>query len=576
MSIRPKEAFEAAQTFSLRDALGADLSAPQLPQSTGGNLKFNLGGLKQAALSPPEPAVQARPVSFPAGLSMRFAQAPVFEARSAPAMTHAPQKNTPLPNLSFANMQSGPGKQRMFGSQRDAAVIKEAANTKSDVMRLTAYVDELTNRLKKTQSKLEQTEHQLTRTSQVLCHERQASDQTITSYKKDLAQAHDAETKLRGEIATNKKKSALQDSTFMTSVGSALASDDQMRMQQRNLQELETKVKAMGEFKVILESELAKLNGLRDAAQTELVGVKSTYDTGVAKIEAANTQLTAAKRALEAVQVDHGSIVERLALSKVEEATLTEALSSLRACKVTAEEETATAKKATQAMLAEHGEASRKLADVQRKVAQLQCQADSATDSLAAKNDECAEAEKRLADVCNVPALTPTHAPMDDVPMFTLDVTDCAIEEPTDLPKEGETGGPPVSKCKSDATKDDDEPVPTSAPAAPSKKAKRRATISGALAPDHQLCTGPTGAAVESFIGGCSQGIAHLLGTDAPISLTLQHVAFVGSRHALIEAGAGKDDPTSLMINAVVGDLKQKLTEISEQQPVWRAVAPLA
>jgi hypothetical protein len=30
------------------------------------------------------------------------------------------------------------------------------------------------------------------------------------------------------------------------------------------------------------------------------------------------------------------------------------------------------------------------------------------------------------------------------------------------------------------------------------------------------------------------------------------------------------------MVNAVVSDLKTKLTEISEQQPVWRAVAPLA
>ena len=476
-------------------------------------------------------------------------------------------------------MQSTPGKQRLFGSHRDAVVQQAAANTKSDVMRLTAYVDELTGRLKKMQSKLDQTEHQLTRTSQVLCHERAAADQTISGYKKDLGQAHETETKLRGELAANKKKSALQDSTFMASVGSALASDDQMRMQQRNLQELETKVKAMGEFKVIIEGEVAKLTGLRDAAKKELLDVKGTYESELAKIETANVELSDAKKALEAVRVDHGSIVERLAKSKVEEATLTEAVSALRVTKSTAEQEAATAKKATHAMLLEHGDASRKLAEVQRKVADLEGQATTVVASLAVKNEHCAAAEKRLADVSQAPVLAPAEPPHGAVPVFTLDgapTASCAVEE-AEAPKEGETAGGPVPKCKAEEKEEDEtQPAPTSAPAAPSKKAKRRASVSGALAPDQQLCTGPTGARVESLQNSCCEGIAHLLGTDAPVGLTLQHVAFVGSRHALIEAAGGKDDPTSQMINAVVGDLKQKLTEISEQQPVWRAVAPLA
>jgi len=75
--------------------------------------------------------------------------------------------------------------------------------------------------------------------------------------------------------------------------------------------------------------------------------------------------------------------------------------------------------------------------------------------------------------------------------------------------------------------------------------------------------------------------IASVLATDAPVGLTLQRVAFVGSEHCVLDTGStggnpGNDDPTALMINAVVGDLKEKLLEISQQQPVWRAVAPLA
>ena len=56
MSVRPKEAFEAAQQFSLRDALGTDPNSPQIPQPGGGNLRFNLAGLNK-----PAPAAHRHP-----------------------------------------------------------------------------------------------------------------------------------------------------------------------------------------------------------------------------------------------------------------------------------------------------------------------------------------------------------------------------------------------------------------------------------------------------------------------------------------------------------------------------------
>ena len=86
--------------------------------------------------------------------------------------------------------------------------------------------------------------------------------------------------------------------------------------------------------------------------------------------------------------------------------------------------------------------------------------------------------------------------------------------------------------------------------------------------------------------GGCD-AVAAILAIDAPVGLTLRRIAFVGDTHAIFADATGAtgatggspattDDPTTDMISAVVSDLKAKLTELSHEQPVWRAVAPLA
>ena len=607
MSVRPREAFEAAQQFSLRDALGADPTAPQLPQSTGGNLTFNLASLGKSAAPLPVAMAEtpvARPIFASTGLSLRFAHAPVPESK--PSVLVPAGTGHSLPNLSFTSMGHGSSKPHsIFGGQHAAAHAKEQAAVKSDVMRLTAYVDELTSRLKKTQHRLDQTEAQLTRTSQVLCHERQAADQTLVGYKQDLAQAHENETRLRTELAASKKKSSLTDSSFMASVGSALASDEQTRLQQRNLSELETKVGAMGDFKVKLEAEVAKLESLRAAALKDLNEQRTLQDEQARVAALAKEELKAAQKQLAEVNADHSSIQERLAVAKVEEATLSEALSAMRVEKAKAEAETASARSATRAMLLEHGDASGKLCEVQKRIDELEGRQESATKELEATRARAAAAEDKLATVHaaaaagpEVPTLSPARATPEAVPAFTLDIG-CSLEEEPKA-NEGTTAGAPVPKCgegkgsededeESNASNGEEETSPPNTgapPPAPRKPTKRRAVISGALAPNRTLSMGldmsnlPGAAAVRSV-----NAVASVLSTDAPIELTLQRVAFVGSTHAIFmdaptaatgSAQGDQEDPTSKMVNAVVGDLKSKLTEISQQQPVWRAVAPLA
>ena len=562
MSVRPREAFEAAQQFSLRDALGADPSAPQLPATAGGNLKFNLSGISSKPSAPSPTAAEAttvRPVTAPSGLSLRFAQAPVAEPKK-PILI--PAAGPMLPNLSFASVAQSTGKHSILGSQYNAIQAKEQANHKADVMRLTAYVDELTARIKKTQHRLEQTEQQLTRTSQVLCHERQASDQMLSGYKKDLAQAHDTETKLRAEIAANKKKSALTDSTFMSSVGSALASDEQIRLQQRNLSELETKVGAMGDFKVKLESEIAKLEGLRKAAIKDLEEQRVANEEQVRIAAVAKEELSSAQKQLAEIKADHGTITERLATAKVEEATLSEALSAMRVEKAKAEAETASARSATQAMLLEHGDAARKLCELQTQIKGLQAKEEEAAKTLQATEARALAAATAVAEL----------------------PTDAVLAQPASVLE------PSLNSCSNSCLEGDKDASCEPAafqPPAPNKPAKRRAMVSGALAPDHQLCTGMDMANMPggSGAGHASNSVVSMLATDAPIELTMQRVAFVGSTHAIfIDAPTGATGTTSAstgkaaseMIKAVVGDLKNRWMELSQQHPPWRPVAPLA
>ena len=623
MSVRPREAFEAAQTFSLRDALGADPTAPQINASGGGNLKFNLSGLERplntapAATTPPTPPVglplpSSRVPGVPTNLSMRFAQPQAPAPRASVLMPVG--SGQALPNLSFTQMSQTGKPHSIMGGQQTALAAKESAATRSDVMRLSAYVDELTSRLKKTQHRLDQTEAQLTRTSQVLCHERQAADQTLAGYKNDLAQAHETETKLRSDLAASKKKTTLTDSTFMNSVGSALASDEQVRLQQRNLNELETKVGAMGDFKVKLESEIAKLDSLRKAALADLEKERVTQDEHARVAAVAKEELISAQKQLSEVKVEHGGIQERLAAAKVEEATLSEALSALRLEKVKAEAETASARSATRAMMLEHGDISGKLHSVQKRVDELQDQQQTADKALQDTQLRAAEAEEKLAAItaaAEVPrarALSPQPPPT-EVPTFTLDAgtsTCCALPaDEESKPKDGTTAGAPVAVCghgrekkgkgeKEAENAENAEQQDTGNPAAaglsasaPGKPPRRCAVISGALAPNRELSSGFNDMAKIPGMhsGKFASSVASLLATDAPVGLTLKRVAFVGCTHAVFmdgETGAtdsapsAQSDPTSQMINAVVGDLKSKLTEISELQPVWRAVAPLA
>ena len=99
MSARPRDVYEGASNFSLRNVVQAQ-AMPVASRPTGGQLKFNLSGIGSTAQTPPPPSHPMTP-RMPASLSMRFtALLPTSEPVAHPVI--AP---TMMPNLSFTSMQ---------------------------------------------------------------------------------------------------------------------------------------------------------------------------------------------------------------------------------------------------------------------------------------------------------------------------------------------------------------------------------------------------------------------------------------------------------------------------------------
>ena len=385
MSARPRDVYEGAASFSLRNVITTE--AARLPSKpASGQLKFKLDGIGAAVAAPVSQPATPR---FPAALSMRF-------AASLPASEHAPAlqptaMTAQMPNLSFTSMQAS--KTANLLSNRAAAIAKqEQVDAKADIMRLTAYVDELTGRLKKSQQKLIDTESQLHRTSQALATERHTSESQATSYRQSLTQAHEMEAKLRAELSNRPKRSALTESHFMHSVGSILQDEKREHAASEKLLELETKVRAMGDAKVLIESEIGALKELKAKAQKELDDIrfraeemkqlKETSESTMseklvllqAKCKSAEEGATAAARAMEGTEAEHKALSQKLTTAQATETELIAAISALNTAKVEAEAECASSKKQLQAMMVEHGDVSGKVAIVKGKLEELRKQ----------------------------------------------------------------------------------------------------------------------------------------------------------------------------------------------------------
>lgn len=677
MSARPRDLYEGAGNFSLRNALAthpqAVASAPQAVQSTA-QLKFNLGSLApppppspspspaaHGFFTPPIPTGQGTTQRFPQALNMRFTQSLPVAANVVQNVqeTGMPINASNIPNLSFTSMSSMPHSARppsILGGRTAAAAKQEQANAQADVMRLTAYVDELTSRLKKCNQKLQDTESQLHRTSQALASERQHGEATIKAYKSDLSMAHDVETKLRAELSNRPKRSALTESHFMQSVGSVLQDEHREHEASEKLLDLESKVKGMCDAKVLIESEMAALKELKAKAQSELDDIRSRAQEVralsnaseneisekvaimQAQCKAAQKDAVDAKAALDSAKAAHAAVNDHMADAMRQETQLVAAISSLNASKIEAEAGADAAKAELQKMLLEHGDVANKLSAARDALASLKHQEKAAQDGLAVakqkwtdatvtstststsadnaelhgyttkidalrmeiaatqKEAEVAKATKQRIDVAKV-ELEGYEAKLEQVQIRLAESESllCKTTEKlrglnNEIEKKEAIGAVPAFQLDAGAKIPEsllfqmggETQVVAHPETVPQVTAtsKPRTSVFGASAPSKTLCSGAgaNSAAIAARTLPACAGTLALVAVDAPPHITLHRVNFLGDRHAFLDVSAApsKEDPSSQMINAVVADLKTKLTEISEQQPVWRAVAPLA
>lgn len=520
MSLRPREAYESAQQFSLHSALGGAPAAVPTQARMSSGLSFDLGAVPQLQQRPPTQVAAAAPavVQAPSGLSLRFGGGTVIRHSVGAQVQPSPQpSSTPQHAFHAHGIPPTSMPPLTLSTARSVLSSNQAATHDAAVMRLTAQVEELNTKLRKAESRLVQTEAQLTRTSHVLCNERQSSEKAIQSFKRDLGKARDAECKLHAELKST-KKSTLKNSSFMASVGSALASDEQIQAQQRSMQELETKVTALGEFKVKLETEVAALQVERAEVQKVLDAARVEQEEHLLKAKAATAEMAGAETAMEQMAKEHALLTEKLAAARVEEATVSETVSALHITRETMDAENAKVSASTQAMLLKHGDASRTLVEVRARVTEL----------------ETKEASLMAATVA------------------ALQKEKGTLVQPTVRRRGSITGAAALQ-----------QPLSTGIP---SGSVASQAAHRAHLSPSRDCIAAPL--SIDSPIDLALKRVAfvgsnHVMVIHEPTGGALKQVAPHDEEH------------TAAMVTAVVGDLKMKLTEISAREPIWRDVAPL-
>jgi len=623
MSVRASDAFEAGSKFSLRDVVQQSQTNPTSIVVPAPGLKFNLNGLK-AETSPAAAApVAALPKLALNGLSLRF------DAPQAPATPKAVQAPPPLAPTPSKAPEPPPPRRPLFSMRQQAST---SDTMQSNVMRLTAYVDDLDKRLQRTQNKLENTELQLARTSQQLCAERQTAGAKVEVFKADLASAHETESKLRAELASRPAKTSLNESAFSAAVSGVLLEEDRTDKLNRQSTELEMKIQGLGEAKVQLEAEINKLTELRGAAKLEMEQIQASSEELQALSKEARMELQKNQEELTAVET-------RLAIANEQVATAEAAIDTAKASAVAAQVDaeavaadamasaSETAAKAAELASKAEEEAAVKVAlamesasETAAKAAETAAKAEEAAATKAALADEAAsrlseeatlrqerakvaiaraleleaEAKARVEAVLPpklVEGLEGDEAAtaLESVPETTAPAVNL-MDLDTELPAQSATVACccPEAADGSEASEASESPkVATEAPAMGAPESPPRAPpsatasesyeppslVTGALAPDNDLSFPPYGGGMwHSLRRMPHNNVALLTHLDAPADLTFHDVS---SQFFQTKTTGDATAKQNAMVHAVILDLQGYLMQNIAATPATGIAAPL-
>ena len=213
--------------------------------------------------------------------------------------TQAAQKPSPPTGAGVLKFSLGPrnpepvAKPSVLPSMPPTAIFKGTPQKteSAEVMRLTAYVDDLSKRLRDTGAKLKTHETALARSNQALAAERHTAQQKLGAMKAELDSAHETEAKLRSELGavTAKQQVSKENKEFLSSVRSAIATDAIEESKLTAAKELETRLEVMRDQQMQLEAHLAALSLDKTTAEQELSAanevVKATQQKTIALTE---------------------------------------------------------------------------------------------------------------------------------------------------------------------------------------------------------------------------------------------------------------------------------------------------
>jgi chromosome segregation ATPase len=437
-------------------------------------------------------------------------------------------------------------------------------------MRLTGFVEDLTTRLKRAVLKYEHTESTLKHTQHALQAEKAASTKQSEAFKKELAISHDKEAKLCAELANRPQRSALSQSAFSQAVGTILADEQRIELHSREVQELEGKIKALGDAKVLIEAEMTGLRKLRDAAASELDSVRAQQSELCAAADESQKLIKVAEEALATIEArkklavdelkttesknttierEYKSVVNKMAETKGQLEALNAQITLIKEQTVEAQTAENVAKKAAAA--AESTQANNEALTKKAHTAQAE-----------ALNEEIAALTKQKEEMHA--SIASMHASVASVQAEEMSVQK-KLQETNRLVKEAIERHEAVEKQHASMTKVPDfileTDIETPTEMSVLQPCSRGPCITGHIN-SNIIGVGGTRSMRRAAHAALSRTLPYALIADVSVDLAAFEVDDIAGAIKSHEA----DDPQTQMVAAVIGDLKAALTTIVEQK----------
>lgn len=333
------------------------MSRRRLEQGASGASSFSLRALQ----TPPAPAVgasagAARRSAPPTGAPPTVpAQAPSLNFRFSTLTGVVPQAPKPVEAPRLPN--------NFFSRPVSAA----SAQGTGDVLRLTAVVDDLTQRLRKTTDVKNQLEGQVQRINAALVQERSNASARIQSLKAEVGAVQESEHRLRSELASRPPVKEVDTNRFQASVRSALEQEET----HARVADAEARVSKLSKRYEALTAEVKILEERRGAGLAAKSLTTDEVETMVVRAAEAQAKMTQLEEHQAVVQ-DSITHLEALRCSHHKEAEQAEArLHKANEATTGSVADAAAAQDQVESLLLQHGDIASKISAMNQKLADM-------------------------------------------------------------------------------------------------------------------------------------------------------------------------------------------------------------